>query len=149
MTYEEHSTEEEAPEDLGVLEGDEGLPEAGTNLAAVALEILLDKGNLLDNVQVRGVEVADPAEVGHGLVPLALGEEPAGRLLDPEGSDEKHTGRDELHSEGNNPLGPARRKGGADTIVDPEADKATDLPSQLINTDETASNSGRGEFRDV
>lgn len=42
-----------------------------------------------------------------------------------------------------------RGHGGIDTVVDPEADKATDLPAEFVNADELTTDSGRCDFGNV
>lgn len=148
LPEEEHGAEEEAPLDLGLLERGEGLEEAGANVPAVPVKVLVDVADLLDNVDVTGAEVPDPAEVRHALLALTLHEQPAGGLLDPDGAEQEQAAGDELDGEGDQPLGVVGREGCVDSVVDPEADKASDLPPELVNTDQSATDGRRRQFRD-
>lgn len=72
LEHEQRAAQEEAVEDLAVFEGLEGLPEAGADLAVVALEVVIDVADLLLHVLVLRADVPDPAEDLHGLLPAAL-----------------------------------------------------------------------------
>lgn len=143
LPEEKHASQEETVKHFALLESSKRLPETSADLPVVALEILVDVVDLLDDVQVIDVEVSHPAEVSHGLFPSALGEEPSRRLLDPESTNHEKTGRNELHSEWNQPLLVTGRHCGVDTIVDPETNQTTNLPSQFVNTDQATTDCRR------
>lgn len=61
--------------------------------------------DLLNNVSVLGLQLADVAKVADGLVATSAADQPAGGLLDEEGnSDGEKSSGDELSSEGDDPL---------------------------------------------
>jgi hypothetical protein len=149
-----------------VLERLEGLPETSANLTSEPLVILVNVSHLLNHVRVCCIQVAHPAEPLDGLLTSILGEQPSGRLGEPDGANQEHAGRNQLNREWDEPLRVAWFHGVVDTVVDPclglvgsfcrgrpgkclpKADEATNLPAQLVDPDETPSNGGRGQLRD-
>jgi hypothetical protein len=147
---EEKSTEEETPSNLGLLESSERLPEASANSAVESVDLSIDKANLLNDVDILSVKVSHPAKVLDSLVALALGEQPSRRLRNKDGTDEKKTSRNELDSKGDQPdvlvLARGVREVLVDSVVDPETNESTGLPSDFVETDKTTSYSRRGQF---
>lgn len=150
LPEEEHTTEEESPLNLVVTSDSlEGLPESKTDGGSLVFKSVVDESNLLDNVEVVDGKVTDPAKVLKTLLSSTFSDQPTRRLVKPERSKEKKTTGDELDSEGDLPLHAARLHSSGDTVVDPETDKTTNLPSEFVDTDETTTNRGRGDLRDV
>lgn len=105
LPEEKHAADEETPLQLGAgAKGLEGLPEAEANGLLLHLIDVVDAGDLLLNVGVGGLQLADPAQVLDGLLALVVQEEPAGRLWQQERADQEQSRRDQLHSEGDDPL---------------------------------------------
>lgn len=103
----------------------EWLPEAGANTSLLLLDCCVDKGNLLDKVQIVDLEIADPAEVLEGLFAAILGEQPAGRLLEPEGAHKKEPSGYQLDREWYQPLPVTRGHRFAQSVVDPKPHETT------------------------
>lgn len=141
LPEEEHASEEESPEDLGLPQSAKWLPETSTNLRAVPLDLCITVRNLLDHVDVISREFSDPLQVTERLLTAALGEKPSGRLLNPEDADEKQACGNELNCKRNDPLPVAWGHGLSETIVDPKPDETTNLPAKLVNTNESAADS--------
>lgn len=145
----EKSTDQEAPLNSSLLQGDERLPEPSAHLTAEPLEVLVNEADLLQDVNVIAVEVPHPAQRLHSLLSLPLGEKPSRRLWDEEGADEKQAGRDELHGKRDDPLRVAGLHGAVDAVVDPETNQAADLPAEFVDADQPTANGGRRQLRDV
>ena len=68
LPEEEHATQEQTvAEKRAVLESLEGLEEAHTNSSLLLLVSLVDSSNLLGDIDITGGQLADPAQVFHGL----------------------------------------------------------------------------------
>lgn len=93
--------------------------------------------------------IPHPAESLHSLLALAHHEQPSRRLGDSQNTDQEQAGRDKLNGNGNEPLGVTRRHGRVNAVVDPEADEATNLPSKLVDTDQSATDSRGRELGNV
>ena len=92
LPEEEHASQHQTVHNISAGgEGLEGLPEANTNGRLLVFKGLVDSGNLFGDVDVVGIQLADPAKVIHRLAATVLEEQPAGRFLDPQGSSEKQT----------------------------------------------------------
>lgn len=101
----EHAAQEQTPHNvLASAEGLEGLPESKTDGGLLIFKSLVDGCYLLRDVNVVGIQLADPAEVLHRLAATILEEKPARGFLDPQCTSEKHTGRDDLDGKGDDPL---------------------------------------------
>jgi hypothetical protein len=142
----EHATEEETfAENLT-----ERCPETGTDCGAIVFDLDVDLVHLVDEVRLLRREVANEAQVLDGFVPAVPRDQPTRRFFDEEGNTgEEESTRDELDGEGDEPLLARRRDVLSDTVVDPESDETTDLPSDFVHSDELTSNSGWRDFRDV
>lgn len=150
LEHEKETTDQESPLDLAVAaDSQERLPESKTDSRSLLLVCSIDKGDFLNNVKLVACKLADPAKVLQALLTSALGEKPARSLLDPDTADQEKTTRDQLNGKGDKPLLVVRGQSLADSVVDPETDKTTDLPPKLVDTDETATDSWRGNLRDV
>lgn len=147
LPEEESAAEEESVENLLVAdEGSEWVAEAETDSRALKFECRVNLGNFFDEVDVVSGDVAEVLKVLDGFFSSPLAEEPTWRFLDEESSDEHETCRDELNGEGNHPLFCCWRHSGADTVVDPETDKATNLPTEFVKTHKSTSNSWRSHL---
>jgi hypothetical protein len=105
LPEEEHTAQHETVHDALVGgKGLERLPEANTNGASLILKGLVDGGNLFGDVNVVGVQLANPAKILHRLTATVLEEEPTRRFLDPQGTGEEEAGRDKLNGKWNDPL---------------------------------------------
>lgn len=105
LPEEKHTPEHQTVHDIAARgEGLEGLPEANADRRFLVLQSLVDSGDLFADVDVVGIQLADPAEILHRLAATVLKEKPAGRFLDPQRSSEEKTGRNYLNSERNDPL---------------------------------------------
>jgi hypothetical protein len=105
LPEEEHTAQHETVHDALVGgKGLERLPEANTNGASLILKGLVDGGNLFGDVNVVGVQLANPAKILHRLTATVLEEEPTRRFLDPQGTGEEEAGRDKLDGKWNDPL---------------------------------------------
>jgi hypothetical protein len=143
LPHEQHASKEQAPHDLAVPSGGlEGLPETFTNRSGLLLKNQVKRSDFFNDVKVVGGQIANPAKILDGLLAAVLGHEPAGALPDPEGSEEKHTGGNELNGEGDDPLSVVGRKSLLDSIVDPETDQSSGLPAEFVNTDKATSDGG-------
>lgn len=150
LPEEESGTEEHSPLDLAVLgNGAERLPKAESDGRSLLLKGSINSSNLLHHVDVGRAQGSDPAKVLEGKLAAALAHEPSWRLLNEEETDEHKTSWDKLDGERNKPLLVGWCHGLRDSIVDPEADKSTDLPAKLVETDETTTDGWRCELRNV
>lgn len=150
LPHEQHASKEQAPHDLAVFPSClEGLPETLTDSGSLFLENEVERSDFFNDVHVVGGQVADPAKVLDGGLAAVLGHEPAGALLDPESSEEKHTSGDQLNGEGDNPLSVVGRKSLLNAVVDPETDQASELPAEFVDTDKATSNGGWCDLGDV
>ena len=83
LEHEQRRGDEQATEESRVAEDvAERGPEAEADGLLVGLDRGLDLGELLGEVRVGSVELADPAEVAEGLVAAALLDEPCERQRD-------------------------------------------------------------------
>ena len=119
LEHEQRRGDEQAAEQGRVAEDvAERGPEAEADGLLVGLDRGLDLGELLGEVRVGSVELADPAQVAEGLVAATLLDEPcrksarsrratrrtARRLLEDGRAEQVETGRDELDVERDDPL---------------------------------------------
>lgn len=65
---------------------------------------LVNSSHFFGDVDICRLQLTDPAEVLHGLLSAVVEEKPARRFPDPQGTSEKHTGRDDLDGKWNDPL---------------------------------------------
>ena len=149
LPEEEHTTEEETVLDLALLDSLEGSPEARADNHAVVLDLSIDGSNLLNHVGVGRIEVTDPAQILDGLLAVTASELPARRFPQPKSTEEKQTGGNELNGEGDLPLTGGGSHSLDESIVDPETNESTDLPSQFVNTDKTSTDRRWRHLRDV
>lgn len=92
LPEEEHASQHETVHNISARgEGLEWLPETKTDRRLLVFKGLINSSDLLGDVNVVGIQLADPAEVLHRLTAMVLKEQPAGRFLDPQGSNEKQT----------------------------------------------------------
>lgn len=118
LPEEEHATEEQTPHDTLVATGRlEWLPEANPDGRALLLQGLVNSIDLLNHVDIALGQLADPAKVLDGFLATATGEQPTWGLADEDATNQQETGRDQLDSEGNQPLLVARSEGFGDTIL--------------------------------
>lgn len=119
LPEEEHATQEQTPHDtLVVTSSLEWLPEANTDGRALLFQGLINSTDLLHHVDIALGQLADPAKVLDGFLATATGEQPTGGLADEDTANQQETGRDQLNSEGNQPLLVARSEGLGDTILE-------------------------------
>lgn len=120
LPHEHYRSEEEAPLNLAVAGCSlERLPEALSDGGSLRFEDRVERGNLLNHVEIVCGQLANPGKVVEGFITAVLGQQPARALFDPESADEKEAGRDELHSEGNEPLCMVGRESLLNAVVDP------------------------------
>lgn len=101
----EHAAQHKTVHDALVgSEGLEGLPETNTNSTLLIFKSLINSNHLFRDVNIVGFQLADPAEVLHCLAATVFQEQPAGRFLHPQRTNEKQPRRDELNGEGDDPL---------------------------------------------
>jgi hypothetical protein len=105
---------------------------------AVVLDLSFNSGDFLNNVKIICREVADPTQIPQGKLVFSLREQPPWGFLDPHRTDEQAASGDELYRKGNEPLFPRRRHCLLEAVVDPEADKAADLPFESVSSMSTA-----------
>lgn len=146
LQHEKHVAKEETPEDLVVSQSKSDRLEEALGDVIVGC---FHHFNLLNDILVGRFEVSDPAQVLDGLLTAALAEEPAWCLSEHQTANQNHAGRDELDGKGNEPLCAAFRQSLADSKIDPEANQATCLPTELIKTDETTSDGWRCNLRQI
>lgn len=150
LPEEESSTKEHSPLNLSVL-GDsaEWLPEAESDSGSLLLEGSVDSSNLLHHVDVGGAQGSDPAKVLEGMLTATFAHKPSWRLFDEEETDEHETSWDELDGERNKPLLVGWCHGLRNSVVDPEANKSTNLPAKLVETDKATTNRRRRKLGNV
>lgn len=96
-----------------------------------------------------GREASQPRQVPESDFVAVTGSEPSWRLVEECGTDSKKTSRDELDRKSNNPLLVRLGNVQVDTVVDEETNDGSDLPTELVETNETTSDSRRRDFGDV
>lgn len=105
LPEEEHAAEEQTPHQVRTSgKGLKGLPETETDGRLLVLMGLIDGSNFFGDIDIGSLQLADPAEVLHGLAALVVKEKPARGLAHPQGTNEQQTGWDDLHSKRNEPL---------------------------------------------
>jgi len=110
-------SEEQAPSRLWVLERLlDGLEEASRQIK----NLLLHHSDLLEDIYIVGRQVSEPGQIGDSFVNATFGEQPTRRFLEKQTSDEQKSGRDQLHSERNEPLLLACWQCLDHSVVDPE-----------------------------
>jgi hypothetical protein len=103
----------------------------------------LNLGHLFSDISVILGQVSQKGQVFQRLSVPVLGSEPSRGFGEERTSDGEHTTGDELDGKGDDPLFVTVRDVLGDTIVDPETDDGTDLPTGFVETDETTTD-GRG-----
>lgn len=109
-------------------------------------------------------QLADPAEISDGIFPTPAGEKPTRRLLEEDCTDEEQAGWDQLDSKGDDPLLVAGSQSFTDAVllglasegdiksmayIDPEAHQTTNLPAQLVHSNQSSSNRGWSHLGNV
>lgn len=118
LPEEEHATQEKTVHDTLVgTSGLEWLPEANTNGCALLLQGGVNSTNLLNHVDIILGQLTDPAKVLNSILTTAAGEQPTGRLADEDTTNQQEAGRDQLDSEGDQPLLVAGSQSLGDTIL--------------------------------
>lgn len=138
-------TKEQAPEDPVVGQSKlDRLEKALWYLVVRSLHHL----DFFNDVLIGRFKVSDPAKILDGLFATALAEKPTWCLLEHDAADQDHTGWNKLHRERDKELVSSgqRRRSFRDSKDDPEANKATGLPSEFVQSDESTSNRRRGDL---
>lgn len=119
LPEEKHTSQEQTPHHVRALgKCLERLPEAETNNGLLGLVGLVNGSNFFRDIEIRGGKLADPAEVVHRLLSVAVEEEPTGRFPNPQRTHKKHTSRNQLDGKWNKPLLTARLDMLLNTILD-------------------------------
>jgi hypothetical protein len=118
LPEEEHAAEEQTPHDIGASgKGLEGFPETDADSRSLVLMGLVNGGNFFCDVHIICIQLANPAEVLHGLLALVVKEQPARGFPNPQGTYEKQAGRDYLDGKWNEPLLMVIRQGLLNTVL--------------------------------
>lgn len=118
LPEEEHAAEEKTPHQIWApCERLEWLPEAQAHHSLLRFMSLINSSDLFSDVDISGSQLTDPAEILHSCGPAILEEEPAGGLAEPQSTNEKHAGRNDLNGKRNNPLLVVFGEGLLDTIL--------------------------------
>lgn len=146
----ESTTKEKSVHDSFVAQdSSERSPEAQTHCSFLVLNANIDGWNFLLHINVIDGKFADVCKILESVLALALGKQPAGGFLDEKGSnEEQHCGWN-LDNEWNQPLNVGWRHCSADSVVDPETYKSAYLPAKFVESNESATNSRRWNFRNV
>lgn len=111
LPEEQHASDEQPPLQIrSPAKRLEGLPETNTDGRLLLLVDLVDGGNLLGDVHVRGLQLANPAQVLHALTSAVLEKEPARGFANPQRPCKEQAGGDQLHGERDDPLLTAGRQ---------------------------------------
>ena len=81
------------------------MPESKTTSCHLTLDVLVNSIDFLLDIDILGRKLTDIAQVLDRLLPLPLSHQPSGALDHPERPRKEHSGWDELHGKGNEPLG--------------------------------------------
>jgi hypothetical protein len=100
LPKEQRTTQEKSPQHLLVVHnGSEWLPETKANFDALFLDCVVNSENFFLHIDVRAVELTDPAEICDTFFASTTSEEPSGRFLEKESTAEEKACRNELDSE--------------------------------------------------
>lgn len=100
LPKEQRTTQEKSPQYLLVVHnGFEWLPETKANFGALFLDCVVNSEDFFLHIDVRAVELADPAEICDALIASAASKKPSRRFLEKESTAEEKTSRNELDSE--------------------------------------------------
>jgi hypothetical protein len=90
LPEEEHASQHQTVHNIPASgESLEGLPETNADGRLLVFKGLVNSVDLLGDVNVVGIQLADPAKVLHRLAATVLEEQPTGRFFDPQSSNEK------------------------------------------------------------
>lgn len=100
MPKEQGTTQEKSPQYLLVVHnGFEWLPETKANFDALFLDYVVNSDDFFLHIDVRAVELTDPAEICDAFFASAASEEPSRRFLEKESTAEEKACRNKLDSE--------------------------------------------------
>lgn len=138
-------TKEQTPKDLVV--GQSKLDRLEEALGYLVIRSL-HHFNFFDDVLIGGFKVTYPAEILNGLFATAFAEKPTWCFLKHDAADQDHTGWHKLHGKWDEELvsSSQSRRSFRDSKDDPEADKATGLPSEFVQSNESTSNGRRSDL---